>query len=138
MADAPASSSCLTTPRSSTSGDAPGMSGCGSENPRYVVERSMRASVGDSGRGDQMLFAHPARVQGDLHDAFTLMAEDLERLIDVIEREPVRHKRGEVDPAAAHHLHEPAHPLLSTRAEGGDDLVIAEAREKRVVRRRDL
>src|SRR5262245_35752073 len=40
IAAAPASSRRRTIPRSSTRGEAPGISGCGSSRPRYVVERS--------------------------------------------------------------------------------------------------
>src|SRR5580765_1989487 len=40
MAAAPASSRRRTIPRSSTRGEAPGISGCDNSRPRYVVERS--------------------------------------------------------------------------------------------------
>src|SRR5215471_13854561 len=56
IAAAPASSRRRTIPRSSTRGDAPGISGCGSSRPRYVVERSTASPFLRAlrGRGDEV------------------------------------------------------------------------------------
>src|SRR5262249_14114296 len=62
MAAAPASSRRLTVSRSSTSGEAPGMNGCGRSRPRYFVLRSM-ASFPGGARGRP---ARPSALRGRL------------------------------------------------------------------------
>src|SRR5262249_49493852 len=51
IAAAPASSRRRTLSRSSTRGEAPGIKGCGSFSPRYVVVRSIVPSLGRGRRG---------------------------------------------------------------------------------------
>ena len=60
IAAAPASSRRRTESRSSTSGEEPGISGCGSAKPRYVVERSMVTSLRRRDRAGAAAGARPA------------------------------------------------------------------------------
>ena len=76
--------------------------------------------------------------QRDLQHPFPLGAEEIERLVDVVEPEAMRDQRAEVDAAVRDHRHQPAHPLLAARAERRHDPLIAQAGVDRLVGRDEL
>src|SRR5947208_1286982 len=73
------------------------------------------------------------RTQRNLEHAITLMAEEVERLLDVVQREPVRHERPQVDLPVRHEGHQPPHAFLPARTQRRDYLLIAETGMERLV-----
>jgi hypothetical protein len=65
-------------------------------------------------------------------------SEDLIRLVDLIECEPVREEWGQTQPPMPDQFHQPAHALFATRAERCDNLMISEAACKRLHRQREF
>ena len=78
------------------------------------------------------------RIERHFQHTIALMAEELERLLDVIERKLMRDERRQVDTPRFGHRHQPAHALLPARAECRDDLLIPEAGIERLVGGREL
>src|SRR5262245_3306832 len=77
-------------------------------------------------------------MQRHLQHTIALVAEEIKRLLDFVEREFVRHERPQVNPPMLDHRHEPPHSFFSARAQGCDDRLIAEAGIDRFVRRNQL
>jgi hypothetical protein len=55
------------------------------------------------------LDASRVRVQRDLQNAASLIAEQIESFLDIVEREPMRHERRQVLAAIFDHRHQAAH-----------------------------
>src|SRR5690242_15182646 len=70
---------------------------------------------------------NPSWPNRHLHHTIAARAEQLVRLPDLVEREPVRHQRCRIEPPRADHVDQPPHPLLAARAERRDDPVVAQA-----------
>jgi hypothetical protein len=66
------------------------------------------------------------------------VAEQIERLLDVVERVLMRDERGQVHAMVLDHRHQPTHTFLDARAERGHDLLIAQTGVERLVRRNDF
>src|ERR1700682_6228159 len=64
---------------------------------------------------------HPDR---DLEYFVLPGAEQFVGAIDLVERESMGQQRRKIDSMRLDEPHEPPHPLLASRAKGGDDLVI--------------
>ena len=65
-------------------------------------------------------------------------AEELRASTDVVEREFVGDQPGQIDALPRHHLDQPAHPFLPSRAECRDDALIAQAGMQRLIRCRQV
>ena len=77
-------------------------------------------------------------LDGDLDHTVAPLAEELIGVDDVVQRKRVRNERNEVKASVPHELHQLAHPLLATRAERRDDLLVRKARGKRLNGHRKL
>src|SRR6185436_10901916 len=63
---------------------------------------------------------------GHLHHAVALVGEQVVSGLDLVQPEGVGHQLAEGEPLGGHHAHQAAHALLSARAQGGHDPVIAQ------------
>ncbi len=66
-------------------------------------------------------------MDGDLHDALSLTAEQRERVWQFIEREVMGDQRSEVDSPVPDHVQKTPHTLLSAGAKRRHDFVVTEA-----------
>src|SRR4029453_10449959 len=110
-----------------------GKSGCDHRGPPSVFRVSVIVSGSLNGLqraltcGLDFTGSDASGAQGHLHDAFALGTEEIERVLDVVEAEAMRDQRAEVDTVMLDHGHQPAHALLSPRAQRGHDALIAQA-----------
>lgn len=61
----------------------------------------------------------------DLNNSLSTFTKDLVSLCNPIERERVGQKWSQIQTSMADKFHKPAHAFFPTRAQGGDDLVVA-------------
>jgi hypothetical protein len=62
----------------------------------------------------------------------SLLSEEFVRFKDLIEREPVRQQRKQIQPPVPHQFHQPAHGFRPARAQRRHDFVIAQSRRERL------
>ena len=74
-------------------------------------------------RGEQRLLSvrRVSRRDGHLQHAILLMAEQLISLLDLIELEPMRNERSQVDTSRGDRRHKPPHALLASWTKRRDD-----------------
>src|SRR5690606_5685645 len=91
----------------------------------------------------QRVFPAPQRdprLRGNCHLEHTiaLIGEQIVGFFNLIEFEAVRHQRAGFQPPAGNDLHQATHALLATRAERGDDFVVAKSSQKPRKRNRQI
>ena len=76
------------------------------------------------------------RSNSDLQHALAPLTEKFVTFRDLIEGKAVRQERRQIDAAGAHHFHQAAHAFFAAGTQRRHDAMIADARRKRVVRKR--